>query len=447
MRDLSGRQLGQYELRGIIRRGGMSAVYQAYQPSLHRLVAVKVLAFPGDPEFVARFEREARAIAALQHPNVVRVYDYGEQDGQAYLVMQYVEDGVTLVDLLREPQAPIRCLELMEHVLAGLAYAHGRGIVHRDVKPSNILLASPTWPMLADFGVAKLLAEESLQLTATGVVAGTPAYMAPEQAFRLPVDARTDLYAAGVVLYEMLTGRVPFDAGTPVATLMLHAYEPPPPPRELNPALPEELAALLLKALRKDPAERYQSADEMGAAVQAARLLLERPSRRLAALTPPGSEPRAASHHAAHGAPAVAGQLAGQPAGSGTAAAGTPAGPAGPEFGPRSLNHIHGKGLAVFWVRLCKIGTTTSSGFRRPVWPAPDAGQDEPPAPGLPGWVRLVRRSLAGATRCGCARARRAVWVRFARNRFSRDVAWRRIAPQPDPSRRTPRTAGHPPIE
>jgi serine/threonine protein kinase len=285
MSDLSGRQLGKYELREIIRRGGMSAVYEAYQPSLHRLVAVKVLAFPGDPEFAARFEREARSIAALQHPNVVRVYDYGEQDGQAYLVMQYVEGGVTLVDLLREPQAPVRCLELMEHVLAGLGYAHGQGIVHRDVKPSNVLMASPTWPMLADFGIAKLLAVRGQQLTATGVVAGTPTYMAPEQAFRLSVDTRTDLYSAGVMLYEMVTGRVPFDAGTPVATLMLHAYEPPPPPRELNPALPEELEAMVLKALAKDPADRFQSAEEMGEAIQSLRTVLERPSSR--ALAPP----------------------------------------------------------------------------------------------------------------------------------------------------------------
>jgi len=307
MSDLTGRQLGKYELREVIRRGGMSAVYEAYQPSLHRLVAVKVLAFPGDPEFAARFEREARAIAALQHPNVVRVYDYGEEDGEAYLVMQYVEGGVTLVDLLREPQAPIRCLELLEHVLAGLGYAHGQGIVHRDVKPSNVLMASPTWPMLADFGIAKLLAVHGQQLTATGVVAGTPAYMAPEQAFRLSVDARTDLYSAGVVLYEMVTGQVPFDAGTPVATLMLHAYEPPPPPRELNPALPEELEAVVLKALAKDPAERYQSAEEMGEAVQSVRTLLERQSSRV--LIPP-AERASERSDAVHGRPAEPDPLA-----------------------------------------------------------------------------------------------------------------------------------------
>jgi serine/threonine-protein kinase len=228
--DLVGRRLGRYELREVVGRGGMATVYKAYQPSLDRLVAVKVLAYPGDPEFAARFQREARSIAALEHPNIVRVHDYGEQDGQAYLVVQYVEDGRTLVDLLGAPTPPLEALELVGHVLAGLGYAHARGVIHRDVKPSNILLASPTWPMLADFGIAKLLADEAAKLTLTGLVVGTAAYMAPEQALRLPVDARTDLYAVGVVLYELLTGRVPFEADTPVAMLMRQAYEPPPPP-------------------------------------------------------------------------------------------------------------------------------------------------------------------------------------------------------------------------
>jgi len=270
--DLAGRRLGQYQLREVIRRGGMSTVYLGYQPSLDRMVAVKVLAFPGDPEFAARFEREARAIAALQHPNILAVYDYGEQEDQAYLVVQYVEDGRTLVDLLRTPQQPDRCLELLERVLAGLGYAHERGIVHRDVKPSNILLASPTWPMLADFGIAKLLMESDREpITRQGFIVGTAAYMAPEQGFGFRVDARTDLYSAGVVLYEMLTGRVPFKADTPMAALVAQAYEPPPPLREINPALPGELEAVVLRALAKDPAERYQSAEEMAEALRMVR--------------------------------------------------------------------------------------------------------------------------------------------------------------------------------
>jgi serine/threonine protein kinase len=274
--DLAGRRLGQYQLREVIRRGGMSTVYLGYQPSLDRLVAVKVLAFPGDPEFAARFEREARSIAALQHPNILAVYDYGEQDDQAYLVVQYVEDGRTLVDLLRTPQPPDRCLELMERVLAGLGYAHERGIVHRDVKPSNILLASPSWPMLADFGIAKLLLESDREpITRQGFIVGTASYMAPEQGFGFPVDARTDLYSAGVVLYEMLTGRVPFKADTPMAALVAQAYEPPPPLQEVNPDLPGELEAVVLRALAKDPAERYQSAEEMAEALRVVRAELQ----------------------------------------------------------------------------------------------------------------------------------------------------------------------------
>src|SRR6266516_1706399 len=281
MSDLTGGRLGQYELREVIRRGGSAVVYQGYQPSLDRLVAVKVLAFPGNPEFAARFQREARSIAALQHPNIIQVYDYGEEGGQAYLVMQYVSDGVTLADVIAggsggaespdgsRPLPPQRSVELLGRVLAGLGYAHEQGIVHRDVKPSNVLMASPAWPMLADFGIAKLLAQGDQRLTTAGTIIGTPAYMTPEQAFNLPVDARTDLYSAGVMLYEMVTGQVPFDAGTPVATLMQHAYEAPVPPRELNPALPEELEAVVLRALAKDPADRYQNAEEMRAALQA----------------------------------------------------------------------------------------------------------------------------------------------------------------------------------
>ncbi|HEV8653594.1 MAG TPA: protein kinase [Actinomycetes bacterium] len=271
MGDLVGRRLGQYELRGVIQRGGMSTVYKAWQPSLDRWVAVKVLAHPGAPEFLARFKREARSIAQLQHPNIVPIYDYGEQDGQPYLVVQYVEDGRTLSDLLIAPIEPVRAIGLATHLLSGLGFAHERGLVHRDVKPGNVLMPSPTWPMLADFGIAKLLLEtDGGQLTQQGLVVGTAAYMAPEQAHGLPVDARTDLYAVGVVLYEMLTGRVPFDADSPAAALMRQAYEPPLPPRKLNPDMPVELERIVLRALAKPPGDRYGSAAEMVAALQEA---------------------------------------------------------------------------------------------------------------------------------------------------------------------------------
>ena len=269
MSDLVGQELGQYQLRQLIRRGGMSTVYKGFQPSLERWVAVKVLTHPGDPTFLSRFRLEARSIARLQHPNIVPIHDYGEADGQVYLVVAYVDDGRSLADEVGTPMALGRALELGALLLAGLGYAHERGLVHRDVKPANVLLPTPNWPMLADFGIAKLLLGGGAGLTQAGLVVGTPVYMAPEQAFGLPVDPRTDLYAVGLVLYEMLTGRVPFEADTPSAALMKQAYEPPPPPRTLNPELPVEVEHVLLKALAKDPGDRYQDAEAMARAIRA----------------------------------------------------------------------------------------------------------------------------------------------------------------------------------
>ncbi len=285
MDDLVGQRLGVYELREAVRRGGMSMVYKAWQPSLDRWVAVKVLSHPGDPQFARRFQLEARSIARLQHPNIIPIYDYGEQDGQLYLVVAYVEGGRTLADEVGKPMDLVRAVELTMHFLAGLGYAHERDIVHRDVKPSNILLPSPAWPMLADFGIAKLLTADQTQLTQQGLVVGTAAYMAPEQAFGLDVDARTDLYAGGIVFYEMVTGRVPFEADTPVAALMKHAYEEPPSPRALNPDLPAEAERILLRALAKQPDDRYGSAAEMTDDLRAVLADLQAPpSARQAAL-------------------------------------------------------------------------------------------------------------------------------------------------------------------
>jgi plastocyanin/tRNA A-37 threonylcarbamoyl transferase component Bud32 len=259
-------QLGQYHLVELIRQGGMATVYKAYQASLERFVAVKVLHHDHehDPQFAARFKLEARTIAQLQHHNILPVYDYGEQDSLLYLVMQYIEKGATLADVLHPPLAPIPALGLAERLLEALEYAHTHGVIHRDVKPGNVLLPAPDWPMLADFGIAKLL-EADQTITMTGQVVGTAAYLAPEQAAGQPVDARADLYALGVVLYEMVTGRVPFNADVPVAVLMQHTYEQPPSPRRINPNLPAVIEPALLRALAKNPDERYQSAAEMAA--------------------------------------------------------------------------------------------------------------------------------------------------------------------------------------
>jgi serine/threonine protein kinase/formylglycine-generating enzyme required for sulfatase activity len=277
MDGMINRSFGQYTIIEPIRQGGMSTIYKAYQESLDRYVAIKVLAYNSDPQFVARFKREARAIAQLQHPNILPIYDSNEQDGMLYLVMQYIENGTTLGDLLDEPIESGRALRLIGKVLDALSYAHERGIVHRDIKPANVLLPSPDWPMLADFGIVKLR-DDDQNLTNPGLVIGTAAYMAPEQASGKAVDARTDLYATGVVLYEMVTGELPFEADAPMAMLAKHAYEPPRPPRSILPSLPPEVETILLRVLEKDPAARYQSAADMAADCAQAVIRMKRSS-------------------------------------------------------------------------------------------------------------------------------------------------------------------------
>src|SRR5262245_31930657 len=275
MTELIDTRLGQYQLTEVVGRGGMAMVYKAYQSSLERFVAIKLLSHTDDPQFAERFKLEARTIANLQHPNILPIYDYGEQQGMLYLVLQYIENGASLADTLGAQMEPAPTLRLMARVLEALGYAHERGIIHRDIKPSNILLLSPRWPMLADFGIAKLMSDDQ-RLTMSGMIVGTAAYMAPEQATGRPVDARTDLYSAGIVLYELLTGRVPFEADTPIAVLIKHSYEAPPPPRSLNPSLPEAVEVALLRALAKDPADRYQSAAEMAEALEQVAVEIER---------------------------------------------------------------------------------------------------------------------------------------------------------------------------
>src|SRR5262245_9524946 len=264
MTDLMNIKLGQYQLGEAIGQGGAATVYKAYQESLDRFVAVKVLTAQRDPHFAARFKREARAIAALQHHNILPIYDYNEQEGLLYLVMQYVEDAATLAELAGAPLAPVPALQLIVHVLDALEYAHARGVIHRDIKPSNILMPSPNWPVLADFGIAKLIsAGQRVSLTPANQILGTAAYMAPEQATGGAIDARTDLYAVGVMLYELLTGRVPFDGTTPMAVLLQHVNEAPPSPCRFKPDLPPTIEAAVLRALAKAPDARYLTAAAM----------------------------------------------------------------------------------------------------------------------------------------------------------------------------------------
>ncbi len=285
MEDLIGKTIGNYQIVAELGRGGMAVVYRAYQPSLNRHVAIKVLPaqLALDREFVERFLREARAAAGLRHPNIVIVHDVGQDKGLYYIVMEYLE-GRTLKQLIEQegPLPPDRVIRILEQVAAALDYAHQRGFVHRDVKPANIFVGEGDRVTLTDFGIAKA-ATETQQLTRTGILMGTPEYMSPEQAAGGPIDARTDLYALGVVLYQMLVGRVPFQGTTPHATLHAVIYEQPPPPRLLNPRIPPAVEGVVLKAMAKRPEQRFQRGADMVAALRAA-LAGQAPP---AAVTPP----------------------------------------------------------------------------------------------------------------------------------------------------------------
>jgi eukaryotic-like serine/threonine-protein kinase len=265
----AGARLGRYEIVEQIGRGGMATVYKALQTGLDRYVALKVLPahLAGDPQFGERFQREAVLIANLRHPNILTIFDYGSDDGYTYIVSELVEGG-TLSQRLGRPLGTARASALLAPIADALDYAHERGIVHRDVKPSNILLAADGRPVLSDFGIARML-DNSSGLTLVGKVVGTPAYMAPEQARGQPADSAVDRYALGVVAYQVLVGRVPFVAETTQAMLYAQVSQPPPPPRGLNPAIGVRAEAALLRMLAKSPGERFPTAHAFLAALSA----------------------------------------------------------------------------------------------------------------------------------------------------------------------------------
>ena len=265
------RRIASYTLLEPIGHGGMAAVYRARQETLDRIVAVKVLSdnLAASDEFMQRFVREARTAANMRHPNVITVHDFGQDErGVPYLVLEYV-DGLTLADLMDAGLEDSRIPDLLDQIAAGLDYAHGHGVIHRDVKPGNVLLAEDGRVVLADFGLAWLM-ETAVHLTMSGGVIGTPEYMSPEQASGLRVDARTDVYALGVVLYEMLTGDRPFSSDSPIAILLKHVQAPVPSVAAARPDLPPAVDRVVQQALAKDPERRFQTAGALARAFREA---------------------------------------------------------------------------------------------------------------------------------------------------------------------------------
>ncbi len=284
--SLEGQNLGKYRVLEALGRGGMARVYRAYHPQLDRYVAIKVLRsdLVEEEEFLARFKREARAVAALRHPNIVQVYDFDVRNGLYFMVMELLE-GDTLRRRLNDYQAQGENMPLGEEVrilldvLDGLAYAHSEDMIHRDVKPANILLTKGGQAVLTDFGIAQIIG--GTRYTVSGALMGTLSYMAPEQGLEGHCDARSDIYSLGIVFYEMLTGEPPFDAETPLAILMKHVNDPLPLPRKMDPSIPKWLERVVLKSLAKQPKDRYQSAEEMSAALRkaAAKARVDLPDR------------------------------------------------------------------------------------------------------------------------------------------------------------------------
>ncbi len=269
MRLEQGQRVGdRYTLVARLGTGGMADVWLAQDRMLDRRVALKFLdeRFAQDAQFVERFRREAQAAAGLQHPNVVGVYDRGETDGRHWIAMEYVE-GAMLKDLIARGLSVGEAVEITRQILSGARFAHARGIVHRDLKPQNVLVDREGRARVTDFGIARAGASE---ITATGSVLGTAQYLSPEQAQGLDVTATSDVYSIGVMLYEELTGRVPFDADSPVAVALKQVSEQPQSPSAINPQVTPALDAVVLRALAKDPANRFQSADEFLRALDAA---------------------------------------------------------------------------------------------------------------------------------------------------------------------------------
>jgi serine/threonine-protein kinase len=303
-----GTTLGRYQILGPLGQGGMAVVYKAFQPALERTVALKVIrrGFAEDPEFRERFTREARAIARLDHPNIVDVFDFDESDGQVFLAMQFL-DGGTLKDALARLAAEGRRMDqdeavrIVDQVARALRYAHDEGVIHRDIKPSNVMLTKRGDVVVTDFGIAKIVG--GTQHTATGVGIGTPEYMSPEQGQGQPLDGRTDQYALAVMAYEMLTGTLPYTADTPFAVVLKHVRDPLPLPSKVAPEITARTEQVLLRALAKDPADRYATVSEF--AEELARAVAESGGRTLPTVVTPRRAAAAPTERVAPRAPSL----------------------------------------------------------------------------------------------------------------------------------------------
>lgn len=270
MDNLIGKALGQYQIVQVAGKGGMAIVYKAFQPSLNRYVALKVLPdyLAQDDQFVMRFEQEARAAAALRHPNIMVIYDVGQEGSTHFIAAEYLE-GATLSQAIAAQHGPLplpRIVNIINQLASALDFAHQRGLVHRDIKPSNAFIGADDHVTLMDFGIAKAL-QGGAQMTRTGTMVGTPEYMSPEQAEGRQIDQRSDIYSLGVMLYQLLTGRVPFQAETPTAVLLAHLTKVPQPPTQLNPSIPPAVEAVVMRSLAKRPEERFPTAGELARAL------------------------------------------------------------------------------------------------------------------------------------------------------------------------------------